>query len=131
MDGISIATIILGLGGSGTIGAVVTAVVVGLFARGGERAKAASTIAEAEKTGADAELVRAESAKIIADTAAAVTQRFEVENTKLINEMRGLKDAVEGLSNKVDEVIPLLEQSGHSEVAAGLRDANRLARRAI
>lgn len=131
MGDISIATVILGLTGSGTLGAVLTALITGLFARGGKRAEATSKIAEADKMQAESDKVKAESAQIIADTAAAVTQRFEAENSRLITEIRGLKDAVEVLSDKVEEVIPLLDQSGHGEVAAGLRDANRVVKKAI
>lgn len=124
MEGLSFATVLVGGGGIAAVAGIIGAVIQGLFGRTTDKAAAAAQLAESDKS-------KAEAAQIIANTAAAVTERFRVENEQVVAEMRRLRGAVETLTEKVDEALPLLEQAGHPQVASSLRLANRNLRDAL
>ncbi|GAC71042.1 hypothetical protein [Gordonia soli] len=121
--GVSLATILVGGGGIAAVAGIIGAIIQGLFGRTKSKAESAAQLAQADKT-------KAESAQIISETAAAVSAQFRQDNEELRNELRAVKDAINTLVDKVDEVIPLLEED-HPEKAHNLRDANRGVRRVI
>lgn len=124
MEGLSLATILVGGGGCATLGGIIVALINGLFGRAEQKATAAEQLSQ---------------------SAASLTERWEVANKGLREELAGVKaemketkaeirsvkDVIGTLVDRVDEVIPLLEQAGHAQIAVDLRDANRTVRRVI
>ena len=114
---VSLATVLVGGGGFATLGGIIVALINGYFGRGEKKAAAAAQLSQ---------------------SAAALTEQWEKANKgleeKLAKVDRKLDDVtatLEVLTDKVDEVIPLLEQAGHAQIAVDLRDANRTVRRVI
>mgnify|MGYP000508838576 CR=1 FL=1 len=117
MEGLSFATVLVGGGGIAAVAGIIGAVIQGLFGRGEKKATAAAQLSQ---------------------SAASLSEQWEKANKgleeKLAKVDRKLDDVtatLEVLTDKVDEVIPLLEQAGHAQIAVDLRDANRTVRRVI
>ncbi|MEC4615780.1 hypothetical protein [Tsukamurella tyrosinosolvens] len=103
------ADLIVALGGGGAIGAIVVALIGAIAGRGKSRAEAA---------------------KILTDTAASLTATVSDQLAKCNAKVDALQEAVEHLTDRVDEALPLLE-ADHPQTHRGLRDANAAVKRAL
>lgn len=103
------ASLLVALAGGGVLGTIVAALITGMFGR--PKSKAEAT-------------------KLITETATSVTAMVKGELDELRTEVQGIRTAVDHLTVKVDEAIPVIE-SQHPETAAGLRQANLAVKRVI
>ncbi|KXT55917.1 hypothetical protein Y710_16330 [Gordonia sp. QH-12] len=100
---------VVAIGGSSVLAALITGLVTGLFGRGKNRADAAKQLTE---------------------IATGMTKTINEQFTDLGTKVDHLADAVVELTDSVDTAVPLLRDQ-HPDVAQSLRDRNRETRQAL